>query len=357
MATIKLSHDLGDLSDRKNKILVMKDKGVLDDSDDEDGVEVENVEMAESEKIDANKRQAKHGKSFNPYEDDWEEGMLSKYDDFDDQERSRKKSRTVKLQLGKEIESKKLGHFPQESGTSFEYNPTDEFPSTVTIGGSVSHSMRIPTRNDEQMLRLQSDFLTREEAAIPFRKSNSKKKKREKELDEEDDMVGISEGMTVEFHETAEEDEELYAQLLRLRRMEKGKIDLSNEEALAQVVSYRDQVSSGFADFLSRIVPIQADETHIDTSLTIDAHPERVVMKEESPTASPPTTTATTTAEVRIDSGLASALQLFSSRGELKPDKEQNREEAQDAKQAFRKLTEKFNHRRQHHKRYKESKS
>ena len=46
MSRIKVSHEFGDLPDNEGKILVMRDKGILEDSED-DAVEVENVDMAE----------------------------------------------------------------------------------------------------------------------------------------------------------------------------------------------------------------------------------------------------------------------------------------------------------------------
>jgi hypothetical protein len=365
MSRIKLSHDLGDLSETRDKILVMKDKGVLEDSDD-DAIEVENVEMAEREKLEANQRRSKHGKRFNPYDDDWEsagqtETMLSKYDDFDEQERFRKQARTVELQIGAEIKTKGSDSSKQERG-GYEYNPSEELPSTVRLESVATSTKfrRSQIEADDSTVRVQQDFYTKEEVA-GFRKTSgrsSKKSKRRRDDDEEpEDDVQMKTDVT--FHHTAEEDVELYAQLSRLRRMEKEKIDLRNEEQLAEVVrSSRDDTSSsaGVADFLSRVAPVQKEEPYRESQRVPEREPQpEQPSNEETEMKAPVASESTTTADVRIDLGLASALQLFASRGELKP-KEDRREDEQDAKEAYRQLTQKFNQRRKHQKRYKETK-
>ena len=53
------------------RILVMKDKSVLDESDgDEDVVEMEDLDIAEKERHERNKRKAKHGAKYNPLDED-----------------------------------------------------------------------------------------------------------------------------------------------------------------------------------------------------------------------------------------------------------------------------------------------
>jgi hypothetical protein len=368
MSRIKVSHEFGDIPDHEGKILVMRDKGILEDSDDE-AIEVENIEMAEEERRDAQQRRAKHGKRFNPYEDDWEAGqqetMLSKYDDFDELEKSRRLGNTIELEVGKEAVIS--GRAGASSKTLDEgYNPSEEFPSTMTVGSTVRARAAL-MREADDTVKIQSDFYTKEEA-VGFRKVSKPDKKKKRKKTDEDEPETRPTKVQIDFNVTAEEDEELYSHLSRLRRMHKDRVRPMNEEEIAQTIlasRNQDQHPSGVgvADFLSRVVPTTVEQepepvpgTHevVETEETVV---ESTKMVDEVSAPEPPKPQSSTTADIKVDSGLACALQLFASRGEMKPKEDGGKETEKDAKEAYRKLNQDFHKRRQHQKRYKQSKT
>lgn len=354
---IKFSHDLRELAENQESILVMKDKSVLDEVSDDEAVEMEEVHLADQARHDTAKRKATHGKKFNPYEDDWdgaEEGILSKYDDFDDLESRRRSHRTRELVVGQALSSR-----PTQSDVGNQYIPSEEFPTTMTMGSSRPSAVRhiAPPVPVEEQLRFQSDFYTSSEAAN-FKKLIPKKKNKRKQEEEHEEMpVKKFEPIVV-----PEEDEELYAQLSRMRRIEK--IQMRDDEYIANVIrENRDAhlensgipVASAVTDFVSRI-QIPTEE--------VDEAPVAEVMEEDQPVsvaAEPVTDTKeqprqelsreSAFSEIKVDSGLACALAFFQSRGAVETDpgsKEvhiEHRDEfgrILDAKEAYKQLSWKF---------------
>ena len=373
MSRIKLSHDLNELADKSdNQFLIMKDKSILDDSDG-DEIEMENVDLADHERIEANKRLAKHGKKYNPYEDDWEstynEAMLSKYDDFDEIERARRVSKTVRLEIGKEVG---VSSSTATGAQGSQYNAAEELPSTLTIGSISQRQYGIS--KPVNSLAFQSDYYTTAEVSSFSKRSDKPKKKRKARLEDED--IPVVPKATVQFIPSAEEDEELYAQLSRLRRIESTRVETNHEDQLVSSLRASRNVdlessvpaTSGVADFLSRIVPsniigIEAPETESATdqapSMEIEAESVSAPIPKETIGPDVPLKTATkrdesTTSDIKVDGGLACALKFFSSRGELEKIAEQEASgpSAKDAKEAYNQLSADFKKRRHHTKKY-----
>lgn len=355
---IKLSHDLKELAEKQESILVMKDKSVLDEGSDDEAVEMEEVHLADQEKHDTAKRKAKHGKKFNPYEDDWdgaEEGILSKYDNFDDLESRRRSQRTRELVVGQTLSSR-----PTSSEVGNQYIPSDEFPTTLTMGSSRPSAVRhvAPPVSVEEQLRFQSDFYTSSEAANLNKFIPKKKHKKRKQEEEDDDMpVKKFEAIVI-----PEEDEELYAQLSRMRRIEK--IQIRDDEYIANVIrENRDAdfqnseipVASAVTDFVSRIqVPLEEVEETPVGELMEEDQPESIAAEPVTETKEQPRqelSRESAFSDVKVDSGLACALAFFQSRGAV--DKDRGSQEVRiehrdefgrilDAKEAYKQLSWKF---------------
>ena len=387
MSRIKVSHDLGDLSSKEDRILVMKDKSILEDSDD-DAVAMEDVDIAEREKREQNQRRAQHGRKYNPYEYDWDhtDTMLSKYDDFDALERERRLRSTKELVVGQSLNlsSSSAPHSKDEG-----YNPQEEFPATVTLASS-SRAYNTTKPVLDESLRFQSDFYTSAEAAS-FKKvtKKDKKKKRSRDNDEEDQPPS---GKVVQLIASAEEDEELYSQLARLRRIDREKISFNNEDIVAQTAlstrtNSQDQQSASVSDFLARIdrareepeeeAPQTGDqEMESPTEPTIEpqiptmgasvVEPEELIPTESAQVESK---SESISQDVKVDSGLACALKFFQSRGDIETD---HSNEARieyrddfgrplDAKEAFQHMSRKFHGKKlnseQYHKQAKKHKA
>ena len=371
MSKIRISHDLNDLSAKPERILVMKDKSILEESDsDNDAVEIEDVEMRETEKLESNKRRGKHGKKFNPYEDDWDaeqqgETLLSKYDDFDQLEAERKRAKTTELTIGASVSSRAAA---RSADKSEQYSAADEMPSTMTIGSMPSRTVPRPSQfpaglSVEEKLRFQSDFLSSAEAAT-FKKVTARKKRNRKTSDHEEDEQTIIKFEPVRHG--ADEDEELYAQLARMRRMEK--VQIRDDNFIAEAVrSTRDadvdsaaQAPGGAVlDFISRIQPGKAESEDDADRRPGPAKPERTESPEPEPmdelvSSSKPETAAAAefTTDVKVDSGLACALKFFQSRGVMEESTTapgevhlEHRDEfgrAIDAKEAYKQLSWRF---------------
>jgi len=210
----------------------------------------------------------------------------------------------------------------------------------------------------EEQLRFQSDFYTSSEATN-FKKLISKKKNNKRKQEEEHEEMPVKKFEPIVV---PEEDEELYAQLSRMRRIEK--IQMRDDEYIANVIrENRDAhlqnsgipVASAVTDFVSRI-QIPTEE--------LDEAPVAEVMEEDQPesvAAEPVTDTKeqprqelsreSAFSEIKVDSGLACALAFFQSRGAVEKDpgsKEvriEHRDEfgrILDAKEAYKQLSWKF---------------
>ena len=345
MSRIKISHDLKRLEeDEKDQILVMRDKSVLDDSGD-DEVEMENVELAEREKLDVDARRSKHGKKYNPYEE--YDSMLSKYDDFDELEKARKEAQTITVEVGKEFQASNKSISHSEVGRDED----TEKSVSVTIGATGSRA--VTSSRPMEPLKFQSDFLSKNESAAFAKRAEKKRKKRTREEEEEP-----MEKFIPTFHQSAEEDEELYAQLSRLRRIETDKPMTNHEEELVASIQTTRESSSGVADFLNRVVPIHEEveePSAMEEPMAVEEPPKsdpKIPDLETSPKEPSTSANVSISSDIKVDGGLACALKFFSSRGDLA---EKKTDTSSDSKEAYRKLSSDFNKRRQHYKHYKQA--
>jgi hypothetical protein len=294
--------------------------------------------------------------------------MLSKYDDFDEIEQTRRASKTVRLEIGKEVGAS--SSMAARSRGS-DYAASEELPSTLTIG-SISQRQYGVSRAVNS-LAFQSDYYTTAEAASFTKRSDKPKKKRKARLEDEDTPFVPKE--PIKFVPSAEEDEELYAQLSRLRRIETTRTDISHEDLLVSSMKASRDVNlesstpatSGVADFLSRIVPsnnydIPEPEVGISTEQVQSMEVEPAVvsspsMEEEEHKISAESSShreESTTSDIKVDGGLACALKFFSSRGELEKIAEQEASavSVKNAKEAYNQLSADFKKRRHHNKKF-----
>jgi U4/U6.U5 tri-snRNP-associated protein 1 len=217
----------------------------------------------------------------------------------------------------------------------------------------------------DESLRFQSDFFTSAEAG-GFKKvsKKEKKKKRARDEDEEDRPIVVK----IQPVAVAEEDEELYAQLSRLRRIERQKINLSNEELIAQRAQEARQTSSltnssSVSDFLARIDAARQNtvgEAPEPRDQEMESPPPHPVEPAGEDAKEPPLPTEEesgvselkpepVTQDIKVDSGLACALKFFHSRGEIEERSDEPRLEHRDdfgrvldAKDAYKHMSRKF---------------
>ena len=365
MSRIKISHDLNEMSEKTERILIMQDKSVLDDSDDE-AVAMEDVDLARLEKDKVNERRSKHGKKFNPYDDDWNtqsESVLSKYDDFEETEKKLRDAKTRQLTIGTSFKENSIGPISE----SHEYDANDEMPSNFKIDSKNYSKMYKTSSSIGENLSFQKDFYTPQEVTSFKKPVKDKKKKRRVNEDQDEPIVDLKE---MHFSHGAEEDEELYSQLSRLRRIERSKINLPNEDTLANaIIQTRDEVldpseatpSISVANFLSRVhaaqtIPDMDTMEIVKESPSIDVRMEEKdnIVEEEShlPEELKDETTEPIIQDIKVDSGLACALKFFQSRGDIeKPRQEtdnvrlEHRDEfgrVLNQKEAYKQLSWKF---------------
>ena len=324
---LKISHDVDQLAgSAEGRVLVMKDKSVLDEEDsDVDAVEVEDLELAAAEKEAKKKRLAEHGKKYDPLDTDQaERGILSRYDDFDELENERQKAKRIDLSVG----LSRIAAMHASSGADREYDDSVELPSAMRIQGSIHSSSLRPELPVEDRLRFQTDFYdsnTAMDFSTGFKKVKKEKKKRKIEKsDDDDDKVKIEEGIAP-VH-TAVQDDELYAQLARLRRQKV----ITNKESLgAEYIAKSVQrdvsmdqpqtASVSMVDFISRIdaAPEGGPEERLIEEAPVDVVEsiDTVMAEKSSEVANPVERDAALVEEVVVDSGLAGALKFFQSRG------------------------------------------
>ena len=319
---LKVSHDIRDLAgSSEGRVLVMKDKSVLEeDESDVDAIEVEDIELAAAEREARRKRLADHGKGYNPLDPDQAPtGLLSKYDDFEEIEKQREKSKQIDLNS----ELSRIS-FMQQKSQQLEYDDSVELPSSVRIQGGALNSY-VPRHGMEERLKFQSDFY--EPGAVGewggFKKVKKEKKKRKIEKsDDEDEKIKVEENFA-----TAVQDDELYTQLARLRRQKVAAASTRapiGAEYIARTVqrdlAMEPQMTSSMIDFISRIDNVgeseDREEEIVENSIVAEAGTIDTVM-DEKPTEKdqPEKRDAALVEEVVVDSGLAGALKFFQSRG------------------------------------------
>jgi hypothetical protein len=268
--------------------------------------------------------------------------MLSKYDDFDELEKARKEAQTITVEVGKEFNaSRNSGNHPEEGR-----DEDGEKSFSVTIGASGSRALT--SFRPMEPLKFQSDFLTKNEASAFAKRAEKKRKKRTREEEEEPIQKIIP-----SVHQSAEEDEELYAQLSRLRRIETNRPMTNHEDALMALIQTTRESSTGVADFLNRVVPIHEEDGEPAEPMPEEEPPKPVDKAPDTePSLKEPSTSVSISSDIKVDGGLACALKFFSSRGDLA---EKSTDTSSDSKEAYRKLSSDFNKRRQHYKHYKQA--
>ena len=312
---ILLTHDLSDLSDQQ--YLVLKDRSVLEDED-EGVVEMESTELAERDKLALNKRQANHGRTQLDWDEQKQASLLSKYDDFAELEKSRVKR--VELVVGASTVVPKRQRI--DEGYS-EYAQPDQ-PSRMTLGSNtftqIKNSSNPFHASDE--LKFQSDYFTE---PADFRKSKpSNKKKRKQVVEEEDEEVKVDPHASL-----PSQDEDLHAQLARLRYM-KRQPAMDAEFVANQVIASRDApmeskaqtVGLSVSQFVNRIA--EKEMVSVDDSVPSASGREATAQSssmvdaasDSTPSIEPLTHPPPLFSDVQLDIGLACALKLFQSRGD-----------------------------------------
>ena len=249
---IRLSHDLDELNEG---ILILKDKSILDDDEDENLVEMESFDLAERERMQDRKQAALRRRSDEP---------APVRSDMD-------------LSYGTTVieQSKRM---QEENGLKFvtEDRASYVFPNSVSSYAPSS------------TLRFQSDFTTEFKPAIA-------KKKKRKVLEEE---PVIEEDVMMEQPKEIDPDD-LYSQLSRLRK-KKNPIgeDFIEQNLVKEVI---DTSESTLTQFFTQLDNKHEEEAvdHIGT------------MSRDAP---PPIEAAYQ--DIILDQGLASALAFFQSRNE-----------------------------------------
>ena len=330
---LRISHDIDELSgSAEGRVLVMKDKSVLDEEDsDVDAVEVEDLELAAAEKEAKRKRLAEHGKKYDPLDPEHaDRGILSRYDDFDELEKERQKAKRIDLNEG----LSRLAASHEKSSGDREYDDSVELPSAMRIRGTTynSYISSRPEFSVEERLRYQTDFYDASsgvmDSSTGFKKVKKEKKKRKVENSDDEDKVKIEQVIAAPIH-TAVQDDELYAQLGRLRRQ---KMVTAKESFGADYIAKSVQrdfsmeqpktTSVSMIDFISRIDAVatadekQEEEGTIEETTVGGVESVDTVMEEKPAENSQPLVRdAALVEEVVVDSGLAGALKFFQSRG------------------------------------------
>lgn len=332
---LKISHDIEELAgSSEGRVLVMKDKSVLeDDESDIDAIEVEDLELAAAEREAKRKRLAGHGKAYDPLDPEHgNTGLLSKYDDFDEIEKQREKSKQIDLNVGlSRISAMNKETYSRQA----EYDDSVELPSSMRIQGAGVNSY-FPTHGLEERLKFQSDFYEpgtgADSGSGGFKKVKKEKKKRKIEKSDDENNVKIKVEDSLAPIHTAIQDDELYAQLARLRRQKVAstRVPVGAEyiaKTVQRDVAMETQMTSSMIDFISRIDTVDDGEDHKET---VEETPiadietgDTVMIEKETVRDEPAKRDAALVEEVVVDSGLAGALKFFQSRGFV--DSEDNR--------------------------------
>jgi len=342
MSGSKLRVSVEDIREDGN-ILVMKDRSILDDIDDDDSediVEMEDLDIAAKEREERNKRKAKHGSKYDPLNEDEDNasgGLLSKYDNFEEVEKDRAKSKQLELGIGTVLRARPSAAAAASMDEN-EYDDSTEMASSISIG-------RVPVRpapsghdstslSVEEKLRYQSDYIEASSStniSEKFKKGKRKKNKRKLENEDESEPETI-----VSIPHTAEQDEELYAQLARLRRQKQQVVAAipdgdTGADYISKTVAATDRemkeqdepvaISSGIVDFISRISPIgdEQEEGRVQpeniAEINLPEGVRDVDMNDNEQAVAPLFKRDEILEDVTVDSGLSCALKFFQSRG------------------------------------------
>ncbi|KAH8550931.1 SART-1 protein [Umbelopsis sp. PMI_123] len=171
---MKVAHDMTEFEDGGEVILTLKDKGVLDEEDD-DGIELTNVNLEERERHRKNLENKKKKPGYNVYDDEEftiggaSKNLLSQYDE--------------------ELEGPKKTSFVIGN----EGRVSQESPSQQKASIAQKLKAQAVDLSYEKMQEVK-DYYTQEEAALTFKKPKKKKKVRRRVAEPLDDEQSVENG-------------------------------------------------------------------------------------------------------------------------------------------------------------------
>lgn len=169
LSGIKVAHDLSEFNEGSEVILTLKDRGILDEDEDEQADELTNIQLEEKERLQKNLENKKKKPGYNPYDD--EEFLLG----------GAKKSLLPQYE-----EDTKPQGFVIGSGGKVDVQKEQE--------KSVSEKIKAHTLSYEKMQEIK-DYYTQEEVNLSFKKPKKKKKKDKlrKRVTDEEPVVAAAE--------------------------------------------------------------------------------------------------------------------------------------------------------------------
>ncbi|KAH8099921.1 SART-1 protein [Cristinia sonorae] len=241
LAGLKVSHDFEELAEGEDRILTLKDSRILDDEEDE----LQNVNMAENERIEKNKELKIKRRDYTGYDDeefvDGNQGMkravLAKYDEF--------------------LEGPKQTEFRLGSSSAFEKKPSAKVDNDSST--SVKKSL-LSIDYDKNLETV--DYL--KPGDIGFKKPKTKKKRPTRRAVEADpDEMDVDAKPIVPIQRNLDsnfvDDDDLQAALARSRRakLQKPK-KLSPEEVARRIAEEREQA---MAVDRAEVIKIEDDDS------------------------------------------------------------------------------------------------
>ncbi|KAF8135074.1 SART-1 family-domain-containing protein [Boletus edulis] len=282
---LKVGHDFDELAEGDARILTLKDSRILDNEEDE----LQNIEMAEAERVKKNKELKVKRRDYTGYDDEeFEEGkqgmkrsILAKYDEV------LEGPHETDFRLGSFIKSTTVKRPELEEGT-------------VSVNRallSIDYAKNLKTH----------DYLR--EGDVGFKKPKTKKKRssRRAPIDnevpggEDADQMEVDEKPVVprirELDANFVDDDELQAALARQRRTKIHKVKkLSPEEIARKIAADRAREQSPIADGIIKVE--EAEEGAGDAGLTFDDtsefvraisyNPAAVKVEQVEPSVAPP---------------------------------------------------------------------
>ncbi|KAI9284451.1 SART-1 protein [Umbelopsis sp. AD052] len=169
LSGMKVAHDMAEFEDGGEVILTLKDRGILDEED-EDGIELTNVNLEERERLRKNQENKKKKPGYNVYDDEeftiggGSKNLLSQYDE--------------------ELEGPKRTSFViGQEGRVGQETPAEQ-------KASIAQKLKAQDLSYEKMQEVK-DYYTHEEAALTFKKPKKKKKVRRRVAQDDEDSVEI----------------------------------------------------------------------------------------------------------------------------------------------------------------------
>jgi U4/U6.U5 tri-snRNP-associated protein 1 len=174
LSGMKVSHDMAEFEDGGEVILTLKDRGILDEED-EDGIELTNVNLEERERLRKNQENKKKKPGYNVYDDEEftiggaSKNLLSQYDE--------------------ELEGPKRTSFViGQEGRVGQDSPAQQ-------KASIAQKLKAQAVDlSYEKMQEVKDYYTQEEAALTFKKPKKKKKVRRRVAEPQDDEEPVEKG-------------------------------------------------------------------------------------------------------------------------------------------------------------------